>query len=100
MLKSLKRLWNDQSGQDLAEYVLLFLLVALGTVATTKKFAQTLSNTYTGTSNKVAAINPGGGSGGSGGGGDEGKGKGGGGGDEGKGKGGGGGDEGKGKGKD
>jgi Flp pilus assembly pilin Flp len=32
-MKSLKRLWSDETGQDLTEYALLVVLVALGAVA-------------------------------------------------------------------
>lgn len=39
MAKLLRRLWQEEEGQDLVEYALLLVLIALGVVATMKDLA-------------------------------------------------------------
>jgi len=46
MLEQLKTLWQDESGQDLTEYALLIVLVALAAVASMKALARALSTAY------------------------------------------------------
>lgn len=42
-MKSLKRLWSDETGQDLTEYALLVVLVALGALAAMSSLANNIS---------------------------------------------------------
>jgi Flp pilus assembly pilin Flp len=42
----LKRLWKDESGQDLTEYALLLVLVALLAVATLKSLSTAINLVY------------------------------------------------------
>jgi pilus assembly protein Flp/PilA len=46
MLEQLKALWQDESGQDLTEYALLIVLVALAAVASMKALAKAISTVY------------------------------------------------------
>ena len=46
MKNLLKRLWKDESGQDLTEYALLLVLVALVAVAALQGLATAISNAY------------------------------------------------------
>ncbi len=41
------KLWKDESGQDLVEYALLLVLIALAAVATMKTLATAIENVYT-----------------------------------------------------
>jgi len=43
MLEQLERLWLEEEGQDLTEYGLLLLLVALSAIAAMKKLASAIS---------------------------------------------------------
>jgi len=45
-MKLVKRLWQDESGQDLTEYGLLLVLIALVCVITIKTLGQAISNVY------------------------------------------------------
>jgi pilus assembly protein Flp/PilA len=47
MKKLIKRLWQDESGQDLTEYALLLVLVALAAITAMKTLATAISNVYT-----------------------------------------------------
>jgi Flp pilus assembly pilin Flp len=40
------RLWNEEQGQDLAEYGLLLVLVALGAIASMQTFASAVSTVF------------------------------------------------------
>jgi len=40
------RLWKEEEGQDLTEYGLLLVLVALAAIATMKTLASALSNVF------------------------------------------------------
>ena len=42
----LKTLWKDEQGQDLTEYALLLVLVALGATATMKTLAGAINNAF------------------------------------------------------
>ncbi len=46
MSKLMKRLWQDETGQDLTEYALLLVLIALVCVITIKTLGQAVSNVY------------------------------------------------------
>jgi len=39
-------LWHDETGQDLTEYALLMVLIALASVAAMRGLAQAISNVY------------------------------------------------------
>ncbi len=47
MSKLAKRLWQDETGQDLTEYALLLVLIALVCVVTIQSLGQAISNVYT-----------------------------------------------------
>ena len=43
----LKRLWHDEQGQDLVEYALLLVLIALVAVSTLQTLGKTISSVFT-----------------------------------------------------
>jgi len=56
MRMDLKRLWLDEEGQDLTEYALLVVLVALGAILAMGSLASAISNTFsTAASNLTSA---------------------------------------------
>ena len=59
MIEILKRLCREQIGQDMIEYGLLLMLVALGSVASSKSLSGTLGNTYTGIGSTITATTSG-----------------------------------------
>jgi Flp pilus assembly pilin Flp len=40
------RLWQEEAGQDLTEYALLMVLIALASIAAMNSLAQAISNVY------------------------------------------------------
>ena len=46
MQNLLLRLWHDEAGQDLTEYALLMVLIALASVTAMRGLAQAISNVY------------------------------------------------------
>ena len=46
MSKLARRLWHEESGQDLTEYALLLALIALASIASMQALAQAISNVY------------------------------------------------------
>ncbi len=40
------RLWHDEAGQDLTEYALLMVLIALASIVAMKGLATAISNVY------------------------------------------------------
>ena len=46
MRKLMWRLWREEAGQDLTEYALLMVLIALAAVASMKTLANAISNVY------------------------------------------------------
>jgi pilus assembly protein Flp/PilA len=46
MRLNLKKLWRDEEGQDLTEYALLVVLVALGAILAMGSLASAISNTF------------------------------------------------------
>jgi pilus assembly protein Flp/PilA len=46
MARGLKRLWQDESGQDLVEYGLLLFLVALAAIASMSGLASGISTVF------------------------------------------------------
>ena len=53
MKNVLRKLWKDEEGQDLVEYALLVVLVALGAVAAMTNLASGISDAF---SNAVAQL--------------------------------------------
>jgi pilus assembly protein Flp/PilA len=51
----LTRLWQDESGQDLTEYALLIVLVALAAVASMKALATAISTVYSTAASNLTA---------------------------------------------
>jgi Flp pilus assembly pilin Flp len=47
MQKILKRLWLDERGQDLVEYALLLVLIALVAIASLQTLGTTISSVFT-----------------------------------------------------
>jgi len=47
MKNLINRLWKEESGQDLTEYALLLVLVALAAIASMKVLATAIANVYT-----------------------------------------------------
>jgi pilus assembly protein Flp/PilA len=47
MKNVLKRLWQEEEGQDLVEYGLLLVLVALGATVGMKTLADAINNVFT-----------------------------------------------------
>ena len=46
MKETLMRLWRDEAGQDLTEYALLMVLVALAAVTTMGTLANAIKNVF------------------------------------------------------
>ncbi len=46
MKNLMMRLWKEEEGQDLVEYVLLLVLVALGATAAMRSLAGAISNAF------------------------------------------------------
>jgi Flp pilus assembly pilin Flp len=46
MKDKIMRLWRDESGQDLAEYALLMVMISLVAVASMSAIATTISNVF------------------------------------------------------
>jgi Flp pilus assembly pilin Flp len=46
MREILKKLWVEQEGQDLTEYALLMVLVALSAIAAMQGLATAINNTF------------------------------------------------------
>jgi pilus assembly protein Flp/PilA len=49
----LKRLWNEEEGQDLTEYGLLLVLIALAAIAAMSKLGTAISNTFANASSNL-----------------------------------------------
>ena len=54
MKNLVRRLWQDETGQDLTEYALLLVLIALVCVVTIKTLGQAISNVYTNASTNLS----------------------------------------------
>ena len=55
MNATLKRLWEEEEGQDLTEYALLMVLIALVSVASMQTIGTTISNVF---SNAAVNLSP------------------------------------------
>jgi Flp pilus assembly pilin Flp len=47
MKNVLARLWNEEEGQDLTEYALLLVVIALGALVTMRSLATAINNVFT-----------------------------------------------------
>ena len=45
-MNTLQRLWTEENGQDLVEYALLVVLIALGAVASIRTLASAVSDAF------------------------------------------------------
>jgi Flp pilus assembly pilin Flp len=45
-MRLLRDLWNDETGQDTAEYALLLLLIALALIAAVTGFRSAIANAF------------------------------------------------------
>jgi Flp pilus assembly pilin Flp len=59
MLRLLKRLWRDQSAQDLVEYVLLMIMVSLGVIASARSVGQSVANGMVAAASNLTVNTPG-----------------------------------------
>ena len=60
MKNLLYRLWKEEEGQDLVEYALLVVLIALGAIAAMKSLASAISDAFSNASaNLVSAAGTG-----------------------------------------
>jgi pilus assembly protein Flp/PilA len=54
MMNLLKRLWQEEQGQDLTEYALLLALIALGAITSMGILAKTINNVFSNASTSIA----------------------------------------------
>ena len=54
MRNMLRYLWQDEEGQDLTEYGLLLVLVALSAIATMQTLASALSNIFSNSASSLS----------------------------------------------
>ena len=54
MMNLLKRLWQEEKGQDLTEYALLLALIALGAITSMGILAKTINNVFSNASSSIA----------------------------------------------
>jgi pilus assembly protein Flp/PilA len=55
MKNMLKRLWQEEEGQDLVEYGLLVVLIALFAIAAMGKLATAISTVFSGAASNLTA---------------------------------------------
>ena len=55
MKNLLKRLWQEEEGQDLIEYGLLIILIALGAITAMKGLASAIGSTFSSASSSLTA---------------------------------------------
>lgn len=53
MSQIVKALWSDQSGQDLVEYVLIIVLIALGVALALTAFKGSINNAFNNAANTL-----------------------------------------------
>lgn len=58
MKQWMKRLWRDESGQDLTEYALLLVLIALASIAAMSGLANAVKNIYGSAQNSITNSTP------------------------------------------
>ncbi|MBI3670386.1 MAG: Flp family type IVb pilin [Acidobacteria bacterium] len=52
----IRRLWREEQGQDLTEYALLMVLVALAALTSMKTLANTVSNVFSNAASTFASV--------------------------------------------
>ena len=52
-MRILNRLWEDEEGQDLTEYALLMVLIALVAIVSMQTLGQTISNVFSNASQNL-----------------------------------------------
>jgi pilus assembly protein Flp/PilA len=55
MRKFVSRLWEEESGQDLTEYALLLVLIALAVIASMQTLANAVSNVFSNAATNLTA---------------------------------------------
>jgi len=55
MQNLLKRLWQDEQGQDLVEYALLLVLIALAAATTIQTLGKSISSVFTNASTALTS---------------------------------------------
>ncbi len=55
MKKLLRRLWHEEEGQDLVEYALLLVLLALAAIAAMKNLASGINTAYSNAASNLTA---------------------------------------------
>lgn len=55
MKNLMKRLWSETEGQDLTEYALLVVLIALAAIAAMTKLGSAISNVFSNAAGNLAA---------------------------------------------
>ena len=55
MRELLLRLWREEAGQDLTEYALLMVLIALATIASMQALATAISSAYSNVAANLAS---------------------------------------------
>lgn len=48
-----KALWSDESGQDIVEYVLILVLIAIAAVATLQTLGEDVNNAFDNAANTI-----------------------------------------------
>lgn len=56
MRELIRRLWREEQGQDLTEYALLMVLVALAALTSMKTLANTVSNVFSNAASTFASV--------------------------------------------
>jgi pilus assembly protein Flp/PilA len=56
MRELLKRLWKEQEGQDLTEYALLLVLIALAAITAMGALAGAISNIFTNAASNLTTL--------------------------------------------
>ena len=55
LIQHLRRLWQDETGQDLTEYALLLVLIALAAITAIKGIATSIENVFNAASSNLSS---------------------------------------------
>ncbi len=58
MMELLKRLWQEEEGQDLTEYALLLVLIALAAVAVMGTLGNSINNAFSTAATTLSSVTP------------------------------------------
>jgi len=58
MMELLKRLWQEEEGQDLTEYALLLVLIALAAIAVMGTLGSTINNVFSKAAYDLSSATP------------------------------------------